>query len=214
MSDVYTKISEVLIAGDIKEIPNLCLQAVDDGLSAQDIMDKGLFPAMDVVGQRMKTGEMFIPEVLRSAKAMQAGLEVLKDKLTGDDVGSRMGTVIVGTVQGDLHDIGKNLVVMLLEGAGFNVVDLGVDIKPEQFVTAAGENGATIIGMSALLTTTMPKMSETIVALTEAGLRDKVKIMVGGAPVTQKFVDDIGADGYGADAASAVEKAKELVQAA
>ncbi|MDM8544420.1 corrinoid protein [Desulfococcaceae bacterium HSG9] len=214
MSDVYTKISEVLIAGDIKEIPNLCLQAVDDGFSAQNIMDKGLFPAMDVVGQRMKTGEMFIPEVLRSAKAMQAGLEVLKDKLTDDDAGAGMGTVIVGTVQGDLHDIGKNLVVMLLEGAGFNVVDLGVDIKPEQFVTAVGEHGATIIGMSALLTTTMPKMSETVSALTEAGLRDKVKIMVGGAPVTQKFVDDIGADGYGADAASAVEKAKELVQAA
>ena len=214
MSDVYTKISEVLIAGDIKEIPNLCLQAVDDGFSAQDIMDKALFPGMDVVGQRMKTGEMFIPEVLRSAKAMQAGLEVLKDKLTGDDAGAGMGTVIVGTVQGDLHDIGKNLVVMLLEGAGFNVVDLGVDIKPEQFVSAAGEHGAAIIGMSALLTTTMPKMSETIAALTEAGLRDKVKIMVGGAPVTQKFVDDIGADGYGADAASAVEKAKELAQAA
>ena len=214
MSDVYTKISEVLIAGDIKEIPNLCLRAVDDGFSAQDIMDKGLFPAMDVVGQRMKTGEMFIPEVLRSAKAMQAGLEVLKDKLTGDDVGAGMGTVIVGTVQGDLHDIGKNLVVMLLEGAGFNVVDLGVDIKPEQFVSAASEHGATIIGMSALLTTTMPKMSETVAALTEAGLRDKVKIMVGGAPVTQKFVDDIGADGYGADAASAVEKAKELMKAA
>ncbi|MDM8554263.1 corrinoid protein [Desulfococcaceae bacterium HSG7] len=214
MSDVYTKISEVLIAGDIKEIPNLCLQAVDDGFSAQNIMDKGLFPAMDVVGQRMKTGEMFIPEVLRSAKAMQAGLEVLKDKLTDDDAGTGMGTVIVGTVQGDLHDIGKNLVVMLLEGAGFNVVDLGVDIKPEQFVTAVGEHGAAIIGMSALLTTTMPKMSETVSALTEAGLRDKVKIMVGGAPVTQKFVDDIGADGYGADAASAVEKAKELVQAA
>ncbi len=214
MSDVYTKISEVLIAGDIKEIPNLCLQAVEDGFSAQDIMDKGLFPGMDVVGQRMKTGEMFIPEVLRSAKAMQAGLGVLKDKLTGDDVGAGMGTVIVGTVQGDLHDIGKNLVVMLLEGAGFNVVDLGVDIKPEQFVAAASEHGATIIGISALLTTTMPKMSETIAALTEAGLRDKVKIMVGGAPVTQTFVDDIGADGYGADAASAVEKAKELAQAA
>jgi 5-methyltetrahydrofolate--homocysteine methyltransferase len=214
MSDVYTKISEVLIAGDIKEIPNLCLQAVDDGFSAQDVMDKGLFPAMDVVGQRMKTGEMFIPEVLRSAKAMQAGLEVLKDKLTAADIGAGMGTVIVGTVQGDLHDIGKNLVVMLLEGAGFNVVDLGVDIKPEQFVAAAGEHGAAVIGMSALLTTTMPKMSETIAALTEAGLRDTVKIMVGGAPVTQKFVDDIGADGYGADAASAVEKAKELVKAA
>lgn len=214
MSDAYSKITQELIAGNLEEVPNLCLQAVEDGMPAQDILDKCLFPGMDVVGQRMKTGEMFIPEVLRSAKAMQAGLEVLKDKLADGGIGSQRGIVVIGTVQGDLHDIGKNLVVMLLEGAGFKVVDLGVDIKPEQFVSAVNEHDATIVGMSALLTTTMPKMNETVQALTEAGLRDNVKIIVGGAPVTQKFVEQIGADGYGADAAGAVDKAKEFALSA
>lgn len=210
MSDASSKITQELIAGNLEEVPNLCLQAIEDGMAAQDILDKCLFPGMDVVGQRMKTGEMFIPEVLRSAKAMQAGLEVLKDKLADGGSGSQRGIVVIGTVQGDLHDIGKNLVVMLLEGAGFKVVDLGVDIKPEQFVSAVNEHDATIVGMSALLTTTMPKMNETVQALTEAGLRDNVKIIVGGAPVTPKFVEQIGADGYGADAAGAVDKAKEF----
>ena len=214
MSDAYSKITQELIAGNLEEVPNLCLQAVEDGMTAQDILDKCLFPGMDVVGQRMKTGEMFIPEVLRSAKAMQAGLEVLKDKLADGGSGSQRGIVVIGTVQGDLHDIGKNLVVMLLEGAGFKVVDLGVDIKPEQFVSAVNEHDATIVGMSALLTTTMPKMNETVQALTEAGLRDNVKIIVGGAPVTPKFVEQIGADGYGADAAGAVDKAKEFALSA
>ena len=214
MSDAYSKITQELIAGNLEEVPNLCLQAIEDGMAAQDILDKCLFPGMDVVGQRMKTGEMFIPEVLRSAKAMQAGLEVLKDKLADGGSGSQRGIVVIGTVQGDLHDIGKNLVVMLLEGAGFKVVDLGVDIKPEQFVSAVNEHDATIVGMSALLTTTMPKMNETVQALTEAGLRDNVKIIVGGAPVTSKFVEQIGADGYGADAAGAVDKAKEFALSA
>lgn len=212
MLEIYAKISEELIAGNLSEVPNLCRQALEDGALAQEIMDEGLFAAMDIVGQKMKTGEMFIPEVLRSAKSMQAGLEVLKEKLTSDDGDIGRGTVVIGTVQGDLHDIGKNLVVMLLEGAGFKVVDLGVDVKPEQFVGAVTDHGAALVGLSALLTTTMPKMSETVQALTEAGLREKVKIFAGGAPVTQKFIDEIGADGYGADAASAVEKAKELAQ--
>lgn len=212
MLEIYAKISEELIAGNLSEVPNFCRQALEDGALAQEIMDEGLFAAMDIVGQKMKTGEMFIPEVLRSAKSMQAGLEVLKEKLTSDDGDIGRGTVVIGTVQGDLHDIGKNLVVMLLEGAGFKVVDLGVDVKPEQFVGAVTDHGAALVGLSALLTTTMPKMSETVQALTEAGLREKVKIFAGGAPVTQKFIDEIGADGYGADAASAVEKAKELAQ--
>jgi 5-methyltetrahydrofolate--homocysteine methyltransferase len=213
MSDAYSKITQELIAGNLKDVPSLCLQAVEDGLPAQDILDNALFPGMDVVGQQMKTGEMFIPEVLRSAKAMQAGLEVLRDKLADGGASAQLGVVVIGTVQGDMHDIGKNLVVMLLEGAGFKVVDLGTDIKPEQFVSAVSEHNATIVGMSALLTTTMPKMNETVQALTEAGLRDKVKIIVGGAPVTPQFVEQIGADGYGADAGGAVDKAKEFATA-
>lgn len=213
MSDVFTKITEALITGKLADVPKMCLQAVEDGTPAQEILDKSLFPGMDVVGQRMKTGEMFIPEVLRSAKAMQAGLEVLKDRLVDGGSGFHLGIVVIGTVQGDMHDIGKNLVGMLMEGAGFKVIDLGVDIKPEQFVTAVSEHDATLVGMSALLTTTMPKMEETVKALTEAGLRDKVKILVGGAPVTPKFMEQIGADGYGADAGGAVERAKELTRA-
>ncbi len=214
MSDVFTKITEELIAGNLAGVPKMCLEAVEAGTPAQEILDKSLFPGMDVVGQRMKTGEMFIPEVLRSAKAMQASLEVLKDKLVDAGARSNLGVVILGTVQGDMHDIGKNLVGMLMEGAGFKVIDLGVDIKPEQFVTAISEHGAALVGMSALLTTTMPKMEETVKALTEAGLRNKVKVMAGGAPVTPKFVEQIGADGYGADAGGAVETAKELLGAA
>ncbi len=212
MSEIYVEMSEKVIAGNFSEVPDLCRQSLEDGASVQEIMDKGLFPAMDIVGQRMKSGEMFIPEVLRSAKAMQAGLEVLKDRLTSGDAGIGLGTVVIGTVQGDMHDIGKNLVVMLMEGAGLKVVDLGVDVKPEQFVSAVDDHRASLVGLSALLTTTMPKMGDTVRALSEAGLREKVKILVGGAPVTKKFADEIGADGYGADAASAVEKAKEMIQ--
>ncbi len=214
MSDVFTKITEELIAGNLAGVPKMCLEAVEAGTPAQEILDKSLFPGMDVVGQRMKTGEMFIPEVLRSAKAMQASLEVLKGKLVDAGAKSNLGVVILGTVQGDMHDIGKNLVGMLMEGAGFKVIDLGVDIKPEQFVTAVSEHDAGLVGMSALLTTTMPKMEETVKALTEAGLRNRVKVMAGGAPVTPKFVEQIGADGYGADAGSAVDTAKQLLGAA
>lgn len=158
----------------------------------------------------MKTGEMFIPEVLRSAKIMQAAMAKLEPLMPGGEDSGR-GTVVVGTVEGDLHDIGKNLVSMMLQGAGFKVVDLGINVTPAAFVDAVKSNQATIIGMSALLTTTMPKMEETVNALNEAGLREGVKIMVGGAPVTMKFATDIGADAYGADAASATDRAKELV---
>ena len=212
MDTFMQEITETLIAGNSARIVELCGQALEKGIKVNDVMDKGLFPGMDVVGQRMKTGEMFIPEVLMSAKAMQAGMERMKDAL-GEGEEINKGTVIIGTVQGDLHDIGKNLVTMLLEGVGFKVVDMGVDIKPEQFVAAINEHNADIVAMSALLTTTMPKMEETIKAITEAGLRDKVKIIAGGAPVNQEFVDHIGADAYGANAAAAADRAKELITA-
>jgi 5-methyltetrahydrofolate--homocysteine methyltransferase len=158
----------------------------------------------------MKTGELFIPEVLRSARVMQGAIALLKPHLSEEDK-SGLGTIVIGTVEGDLHDIGKNLVSMMLQGAGFSVVDLGTNVKPQDFVEAVKSNKAHILGMSALLTTTMPKMEETVRALKESGIRDQVKIMAGGAPVTQKFIDDIGADGYGANAASASEVAKELI---
>jgi corrinoid protein of di/trimethylamine methyltransferase len=165
---------------------------------------------MDVVGQRFKAGDMFIPEVLLCARCMHGAMEILKPHLSeGDAAGA--GTVVIGTVEGDLHDIGKNLVAMMMQGAGFKVVDMGTNITPQQFVDAVKEHQPNILGMSALLTTTMPKMEETVQALKEAGIRDQVKVMAGGAPVTQDFVDKIGGDAYGANAASASEKAKALI---
>lgn len=210
MEELYEKMAEGLIAANMEEVNKLVQEALDKNLSAKAILDSGLIPGMDIVGQRMKTGDMFIPEVLRSAKVMQSGIGLLKPYLSEED-SSGLGTVVIGTVEGDLHDIGKNLVSMMLQGAGFNVVDLGANVKPQDFVEAVKSNKAAILGMSALLTTTMPKMEETVIALKESGIRDQIKIMAGGAPVTQKFVDDIGADGYGANAASASEVAKELV---
>jgi 5-methyltetrahydrofolate--homocysteine methyltransferase len=210
MSELYGKMSEVLISGGIEEIKKLTQQALDEGSEAPDILSQGLLPGMDIVGQRFKAAEMFIPEVLRSAKTMHAAMEILRPLLSESDAAG-LGTVVVATVEGDLHDIGKNLVGMMLEGAGFKVVDLGADVKPDGFVEAAKEHKPQIVGMSALLTTTMPKMGETINALKEAGIRDQIKVMAGGAPVTQDFVDEIGADAYGSNATAAVEKAKELV---
>jgi corrinoid protein of di/trimethylamine methyltransferase len=202
--------SEVLISGDIEEIKKLTQQALDEGSEASEVLSQGLLPGMDIVGQRFKACEMFIPEVLRSAKTMHAAMDILRPLLSDADAAGA-GTVIIGTVQGDLHDIGKNLVGMMLEGAAFKVVDLGTDVKPEDFVEAAKEHKPNILGMSALLTTTMPKMGETVNALKEAGIRDQIKVMAGGAPVTQDFVDEIGADAYGSNATAAVEKAKNLV---
>jgi 5-methyltetrahydrofolate--homocysteine methyltransferase len=210
MSETYGKMVELVIAGKGEELNGMVKQALDEGKGAKEIVESGLLPGMDVVGKRMKTGEMFIPEVLLSARTMQAALNILKPFLAEGDVISA-GTVIIGTVEGDLHDIGKNLVAMLLEGAGFKVINLGTGIKPQAFVDAVKEHKPDIVGMSALLTTTMPKMEETIKALQEAGLRDQVKIMAGGAPVTQDFVEKIGGDGYGANAAAAVEKAKGML---
>ena len=210
MSEVYGKMSEALIAGNIEEEKKLTQQALDAGNSAGDILNKGLLPGMDIVGQRFKAAEMFIPEVLRSAKTMGAAMEIIRPLLSDTDAAGS-GTVVIGTMEGDLHDIGKNLVGMMLEGAGFTIVDLGTSVEPQKFVDAAKEHKPKIVGMSALLTTTMPKMGETVNALKEAGIRDQIKIMAGGAPVTQDFVDEIGADAYGSNATAAVEKAKALV---
>jgi len=210
MSEVFGKMSEALIAGNIEEEKKLTQEALDSGVSAKEILDKGLLPGMEIVGQRFKACEMFIPEVLRSAKTMGAAMGIIRPLLSETDAAGS-GTVVIGTMEGDLHDIGKNLVGMMLEGAGFTIVDLGTDVKPQEFVDAAKEHKPKILGMSALLTTTMPKMGETINALKEAGIRDQIKIMAGGAPVTQDFVDEIGADAYGSNATAAVEKAKAFV---
>jgi 5-methyltetrahydrofolate--homocysteine methyltransferase len=206
MSEVLGKIAETLIDGNIGKVVSLTKEALDGGISPQHILDQGLLAGMDVVGQRFKADEMFIPEVLRCAKCMHGAMEILRPLLA-----ETIGTFVIGTVKGDLHDIGKNLVGMMFEGAGFNVVDLGIDKEPQAFVDAVKEHKAKLVGLSALLTTTMPKMGETIIAIKEAGIRDQVKIMVGGAPVTASFAEKIGADAYASNAASAVEKAKELL---
>ena len=210
MQELFEKMAKELIAGKEDEVRKLTQEAIDGGASARDVLDNGLLAGMDVVGKRFKDGDMFIPEVLLCARTMHAGMDILKPLLSeGDQNGT--GTVVIGTVEGDLHDIGKNLVAMMLQGAGFKVIDLGTNITPQQFVDAVKEHAPQIVGMSALLTTTMPKMEETIEAFKEAGVRDQVKIMAGGAPVTQDFIDKIGADAYGANAAAASEKAKALL---
>jgi corrinoid protein of di/trimethylamine methyltransferase len=211
MSELYEKMAEALIGADVETVNKLVEQGLEQGLAAKEILDSGLIPGMDVVGERMKSGEMFIPEVLRSAKVMQGAMGVLRPHLSEKD-SFGLGTMIIGTVEGDLHDIGKNLVSMMLQGTGFSVVDLGTNVKPQDFVEAVKLNKPVIVGMSALLTTTMPKMAETVQALKEAGVRDQLKIMAGGAPVTQKFVEEIGADVYAANAGSATEKAKAALK--
>jgi 5-methyltetrahydrofolate--homocysteine methyltransferase len=210
MSELLGKMAEALIAGKIDEVVNLTKEALDGGAAPSDILDQGLLAGMDVVGKRFKAEEMFIPEVLRCAKCMHGAMEILRPLLV-DSGAESIGTIVIGTVKGDLHDIGKNLVGMMFEGAGFEVVDLGIDNEPQVFVDAIKEQKAKLVGMSALLTTTMPKMGETINAIKEAGIRDQVKILVGGAPITSSFAEEVGADGYASNAASAVEKGKELV---
>jgi len=202
-------IREEVINGNIHGIGEMVQQALDEGLEAEIILGEALIPAMATVGENYECGDFFVPEMLVAARAMQSGMNVLKPLLTQSGV-EPLGRVAIGTVQGDLHDVGKNLVAMMLEGAGFEVKDLGTEVKPERFV-AAVKDGAQLIGMSALLTTTMPSMETTIAALNEAGVRDQVKIMVGGAPVTQDFADSIGADGYAPDASSAANTAKSLL---
>ncbi len=202
------QIAEKLIAGKAPDVKALVQQAIDKGVAPQDILDQGLIAGMNVVGERFKNNEFYVPEVLIAARAMQWGMEVLEPRLAAAGVKPRAKAAI-GTVKGDLHDIGKNLVSMMLKGAGFQVNDLGVDVPVDKFVDAA-KSGVQVLCLSALLTTTMPQMPKVIQALKAAGATG-VKVMIGGAPVTQKYADEIGADGYAPDAASAVDKARELL---
>ena len=204
------QIAENLIQGKAPKVKELVQKAVDEGEDVEKILNEALLAGMSVVGDKFKRNEFYVPEVLIAARAMKAGMEVIRPFLVEKNIKGE-GTVVLGTVKGDLHDIGKNLVGMMLEGAGFEVVDLGVDIPAEKFIQVAKEKNADIIGLSALLTTTMPAMKDVIAALTKEGIRKNVKVMIGGAPVTQDYADEIGADGYAPDAASAVDKAKELL---
>ncbi|MGE5530947.1 MAG: corrinoid protein [Bacteroidota bacterium] len=203
-------IAEAVIRGDRDAVGTMTQAAVDEGVSAEQIINEGLIAGMGVVGTKFKANEFYVPEVLIAARAMHAGMAIIKPLLAESGVQPR-GTIAIGTVKGDLHDIGKNLVAMMMEGGGFEVLDLEVDVAPEKFVEAVKDKGAQVVALSALLTTTMPSMKDTIEALKEAGVRDQVKIMIGGAPVTQNYADEIGADGYAPDAASAVDKANELL---
>jgi len=212
MSDILEQLAAAVIKGDVDAMEALTEDALDEDLGAKDILDNGLMAGMDHVGVEFKAGNMFVPEVLRSAKAMKTSMAMLQPLLSEAEA-QAVGKIVIGTVKGDLHDIGKNLVGMMCEGAGFEVINLGADVEPDQFLAAIKEHEPHIVGMSALLTTTMRSMGDTVKAIEEAGLRDKVKVMVGGAPVTQNFADDIGADGYAANAASAADLAKAFVGA-
>jgi len=213
MSAIYERLSTAVLEGNEDRIPKLVQKGLDEGLPPKDILDNGLIVGMNEVGARFKRGDMFVPEVLMSAKAMQAGLTVLRPQLIASGA-QLIGTIVIGTVKGDLHDIGKNLVGMMCEGAGFEVIDLGFNVEPEKFIQAIKKHQPNIVGMSALLTTTMRAMGHTINAIEEAGLRDTVKIMVGGAPVDAEFAERIGADGYGSNAPTAADLAKQLAGAA
>jgi len=204
-------IIDALVGCDEPKVLKLVQNALDEGVAAKEILNQGLIAGMDIVGEKMENEDMFIPEVLMAAKVMGAAVGILKPLLAAEDM-SAMGRVIIGTVKGDLHDIGKNLVAMMLESAGFEVYNLGVDISPDKFVSEVNEKNANMVCLSALLTTTMPMMKQTIDAVVESGLRDRVKIMVGGAPVTKNYANEIGADGYAPDAGSAAKLAKSLLQ--
>lgn len=203
------KVNDLVTHGKAKLTPAAVQEALDEGCEATAILD-AMISAMDVVGEKFKNGEIFVPEMLIAAKAMKKGVEVLKPHLASGATGA-LGKVVIGTVAGDLHDIGKNLVAMMIESAGFEVIDLGVDVPVEKFVAASEEDGVKIVACSALLTTTMPALEATVTALNSSAKRGQIKVMVGGAPITQEFADKIGADAYTADAASAAKCAKELV---
>lgn len=205
----FNAMTEALVSCDTAKLTDLVNAALAADVPATDILNQGLIAGMDIVGEKMESGDMFIPEVLMAAQAMGGCVEILKPML-GDDGGASGASVIIGTVKGDLHDIGKNLVAMMMESAGLDVHNLGVDIAPESFVEEIKKKNAQIVCLSALLTTTMPAMKQTVDAIVEAGLREQVKIMVGGAPVTQAFADEIGADGFSADAGSASKMAKSF----
>ena len=204
------QLAEAVIKGNQSLTIELTKQAVSDGDGAKEILDVGLIGGMDVLADRWRRNEVYIPEVLIAARAMKAGMGVLEPELTKAGV-EAIGKCMIGTVQGDLHDIGKNLVIMMLKGAGFDAIDVGIDVSPEKFVQVAKESGAQIIGLSALLTTTMPGMETAVKALRDAGI--SAKIIIGGAPVTQAYADKIGADGYASDAAEAVDLAKKIIAA-
>ncbi|WP_300667365.1 corrinoid protein [Desulfoluna sp.] len=210
MSDLKT-ITETLISGDVEALMSQVKEALEKGTAAGEILANGLIAGMDIVGERMETGEMFIPEVLMSAHAMGEAVEILKPLLAEGETNTA-GRVIIGTVKGDLHDIGKNLVSMMLESAGFEVTDLGVDVDADAFMKAIEELNPHIVGLSALLTTTIPAMRDTVDRIVQSGKKDSIKIMVGGAPVNQAFADEIGADAYASDAGSACKLAKAMLR--
>ncbi|MGL4651303.1 MAG: corrinoid protein [Caldilineaceae bacterium] len=211
--DTLDDLFDAILAGRSKAVPPLVEKALAQGATPQEVLDEGMIEAMSEVGRQFEAQQCFVPEMLLAARAMQAGLAVLKPALKRDAVPAA-GRVIIGTVRGDMHDIGKNLVAMMLEGAGIEVIDLGIDVAPERFVAAILEHKPQVVALSALLTTTMPAMRTTVQALNNAGVRDKVRVLVGGTPVTQTYADQIGADGYAPDASSAVRAAKELLDAA
>ena len=206
------EIAQAVESGKAKIVPGLVQEALDEGLEPMEILNKGMIDAMGVVGEKFKNNEIFVPEMLVAARAMKKGVEVVKPHLGSED-SATIGKMVMGTVAGDLHDIGKNLVIMMIESAGFEVIDLGVDVPVDKFLEAAADPDVNLVGCSALLTTTMPALRETVEALNKAPYRDRIKIMVGGAPVTQEFADEIGADCYTEDAAAAAEAAKALVAA-
>ncbi|GIV14689.1 MAG: corrinoid methyltransferase [Armatimonadota bacterium] len=213
MQEELKALAQAILEGKRNEAVELTQKLVDAGVTPKQILDEGLIAGMSVAGEKFKNGEYFVPEILVAARAMKAAMEILRPLLVATDV-QPIGTMVIGTVRGDLHDIGKNLVAMMVEGAGFKVVDLGVDVTADKFIAAAKEHNAQIVGMSALLTTTMTYIPEVIKAFDAEGLRPKVKLIVGGAPVTQEWANQIGADAYAPDAATAVDKCKELLGAA
>jgi len=210
MADILQEMASNLYNGEEEKVAELVQQALDQGMAAGEILSGGLIAGMDEVGRDFKAGDLFVPEVLIAARAMHAGMSILRPLLAESDAPTA-GKYVIGTVKGDLHDIGKNLVKMMLEGAGFETIDLGTDVDAAAFVAAVQEHQPNFLGMSALLTTTMVNMKATIEALEEAGLRDSVKVMIGGAPVTAAFAEQVGADAYAPDAASAVDTARSLV---
>ena len=207
----YPVMSRALILGDKDTVARKTQEGLALAMDPKDLIFRGLIPGMDVVGEKFRRNEYYVPQVLLSARAMYAGLDLLKPLITADGERQTLGVIVIGTAQGDLHDIGKNLVAMMLEGAGFTVLNLGRDVSPDKFVAAVEEHHAQIVGISALMTTTMPAMKRTIDALDRAGLRARVKVMIGGAPVNQSYADEIGADGYARDSTLAVARAKELL---
>ncbi len=211
---IFDELQQAIIDGKAPVAKEVTERALGEGVRPAELFPNAIVPAMNEVGRRMRDCEFFIPEVLIAARAARAATDILRPLLVGDEEVRSAGTVVCGTVKGDLHDIGKNIVAMMLESAGFQIVDLGVDVPPEKVVAAVREHGANVVAMSALLTTTMVNMKAVIDALAAAGLRDQVKVMVGGAPVTESWAQSIGADGYGKDASAAVETARSLVAAA